>query len=174
MLRLLSRPRRASGFTLIELMISIIVLGVLLTIAMPSFRAWMLNIQIRNASESILTGIQRARAEAVGRNTSVTFVMAANSTWTVNVNNPPSVIETRLSSEGSEMVTRTIIPASATTLTFSNLGIVVPNSDGSNSLQQIDFTANGANQNMRIVIGAGGSAKMCDPHLPTGSSPRAC
>ena len=174
MLNIRPHQKGVHGFTLIELMVSLVVLGILLSIAMPSFRAWMLNIQIRNASESILTGIQRARAEAVGRNTGVTFVIAANSSWTVNVINPASVIETRLSSEGSEKVTRTILPDGATTLTFSNLGLVVTNGDGSASLQQIDFTASGANRNMRIVIGAGGSARMCDPSLPTGSNPRAC
>lgn len=174
MLNALPNQKRVRGFTLVELMISIVVLVVLLSIAMPSFRTWLLNIQIRNASESILTGIQRARAEAIGQNTGVTFAMTADSSWTVNVINPATVIETRLASEGSEKVTRTVLPDGATALTFSNLGLVVPNGDGSASLQQIDFMASGANRNMRIVIGAGGSARMCDPSLPTGSNPRAC
>src|SRR5690606_12577267 len=92
-LMLLSRPGQASGFTLIELMLAIAVLVILLTLSMPSFQTWMQNIQIRNASESILTGIQKARSEAVTRNTSVSFVMGADSSWTVNVVNPASVIE---------------------------------------------------------------------------------
>ena len=71
----LSRPGQASGFTLIELMFGIAVLIILMTLSMPSFQTWMQNIQIRNASESILTGIQKARSEAVTRNTSVSFVM---------------------------------------------------------------------------------------------------
>lgn len=166
-------PRHFRGFTLIELAITILVLGVLVTLALPSFRTWMLNIQIRNASESILTGIQRARAEAIGRNTNINFILAADSAWTINVVNPASTIESRLASEGSQKVTRTVTP-DATTLTFNNLGLVVANNDGSPSLQQIDFTASGANQNMRILIGAGGSARMCDPNLAAGSSIRAC
>ena len=174
MLSTLSRPKKVSGFTLIELMLAIAVLVILLTLAMPSFRTWMQNIQIRNATEAILTGIQRARAEAVGRNTSVSFVMAADSSWTVNVVTPASVIETRSGGEGSQNVTRTVQPAGATAITFNSLGIVVPNSDASATLTQLDFSAIGGDRNLRITLGVGGNTKMCDPHLPSGSSPSAC
>lgn len=174
MLSMLSRPNKASGFTLIELMFSIVVLVILLTLAMPSFQTWLQNIQIRNATGSILAGIQRARAEAVGRNTSITFVMADDSSWTINVATPASVIETRAASEGSQNVTRTVLPAGATTITFNSLGVIVPNGDASATLTQVDLAAIGGDRNLRITIGAGGNAKMCDPSLPSGSSLSAC
>jgi type IV fimbrial biogenesis protein FimT len=170
----LSRPAQASGFTLIELMLGIAVLVILLTLSMPSFQTWMQNIQIRNASESILTGIQKARSEAVTRNTSVSFVMGADSSWTVNVVNPASVIETRPASDGSQSVTRTVLPAGAATVTFNNFGVVTANADATATLTQLDFSAPGGNRNMRITIGVGGNAKMCDPSLPSGSGPSAC
>ena len=99
---LTSRPNagKLRGFTVIELMISIIVLVILITIAMPSFMAWLQNIQIRNASAAVLSGIQRARAEAVGRNTNVNFVMAADSSWSVNVAATAANIERRSALEG--------------------------------------------------------------------------
>jgi len=173
---LTSRPNagKLRGFTVIELMISIIVLVILITIAMPSFMAWLQNIQIRNASAAVLSGIQRARAEAVGRNTNVNFVMAADSSWSVNVAATAANIERRSALEGSQNVTRTVQPAGATTITFNNFGVVVPNTDGSATLTQIDFAAVGGDRNMRIIIGAGGNARMCDPHLTSGSSASAC
>ncbi|OQA31274.1 MAG: hypothetical protein BWY57_02432 [Betaproteobacteria bacterium ADurb.Bin341] len=174
MLKKLSRPGGASGFTLVELMIAVVVLAILVALALPSFRTWLTNIQIRNAASSVLAGIQRARAEAVGRNATVSFVMAADSSWTVNVGSPATVIETRSASEGSQNVTRTVLPVGATTITFNNLGVVVPNSDGTASLSQLDFAASGGDRDMRITIGVGGNARMCDPSLPAGSSPGAC
>jgi type IV fimbrial biogenesis protein FimT len=155
--------RKAHGFTLIELMISVVVLAILTSVAMPSFRIWLLNIQVRNAAESILSGIQRARAEAVGRNTNVSFVIGTDSSWTINVLTPASVIETRPTSDGSVDVSRTELPDGATMLTFSNLGLITPNANGSASLTQIDFSAGTGSQSLRVMIGAGGSAKMCKP-----------
>ena len=174
MLTRLPRVARSRGFTIIELMISIIVLVILITIAMPSFMTWLQNIQIRNAASAVLSGIQRARAEAVGRNANVDFVMAADSSWSVNVVATAANIESRSAIEGSQNVTRTVQPAGATTITFNNFGVVVANADGSASLAQIDFTAVGGDRNMRIIIGAGGNTRMCDPHLTPGSSASAC
>lgn len=172
-----SRPNKASGFTLIELMFGIAVLVILLTLAMPSFSTWMRNIQVRNAAESILSGIQRARAEAVGRNTSVSFAMGGDSSWTVQGVNPATDIEYRAASEGSQSVERIAKSDDnddATTITFNNLGVIVPNTDGSKRLSRIDFSIPAGSRTLRITIGAGGNARMCDPGLPPGSGPSAC
>lgn len=133
------------------------------------------NSQIRNAAESITNGMQKARAEAVARNTNVNFILGANAagtitSWTVNQVNPAQVIQSRLSSEGSKDVTRTVLPANATTVTFNNLGQVVDLAP----LTQVDLAAVGGTKAMRVAIGVGGNARMCDPSLVAGSSPRAC
>lgn len=162
------------GFSLVELMIGIVIMGILAAIAVPSFQTWTRNSQIRNAAESIANGLQKARAEAVSRNANVTFALGADSSWTVSVVTPASVIEQRLSTEGSRNVTRTVLPVGATTITFNNFGIVVANADASASLAQVDLTAAGGTQNLRVTIGVGGNARMCDPNLAAGTNPRAC
>jgi type IV fimbrial biogenesis protein FimT len=166
--------RKNAGFSLIELMVSVVVLGILASIAVPSFQTWIRNTQIRNAAESITNGLQRARAEAVSRNTNVSFVMGTDSSWAISVVNPASTIDQRLASEGSKNVTRAVLPTGATTVTFSNVGFVVPNADASNSITQVDLVAAGGSQNLRVTIGTGGNARMCDPNLASGSNPRAC
>lgn len=152
-------------------MIGIAILAILLGLAVPSFQAWLQNTQIRNAAESITNGLQRARAEAVARNTNIAFALGADSSWTISVVTPASVIESRSSTEGSKNVTRTVLPAGATTITFNNLGGVAP---AANSLAQVDLASVGGSQNLRVTIGVGGNARMCDPNLASGSSPRAC
>lgn len=167
---------RCSGFSLVELMIGIVVMGILLGLAVPSFRTWMQNSQIRNAAESIQNGLQRARGEAVARNANVEFVLGADSSWVVK-RVGGATIETRPAKEGSKNVTRTVLPAGATTVTFTNLGGIGLNADGSATLTQVDLDSPllspADSQNLRVTIGLGGNARMCDPNAPV-SSPRAC
>ncbi len=61
------------GFTIIEILISLAVLGVLLALGVPGLVEWLQNQQIRAASEATVNGLQVARGEAVRRNTPVRF-----------------------------------------------------------------------------------------------------
>ena len=67
------RPSAADGFSLIELMITLAVLGMLIMIALPNMGTWIQNTQIRTAAEGMQAGLQLARAEALKRNTTVRF-----------------------------------------------------------------------------------------------------
>ncbi len=174
MLNIQSKSRQ-SGFTLTELMVGIVIMAVLAAIAAPNLQSMMRNSQIRNAAESITNGLQRARAEAVARNTNVAFTLTADSSWSVNVLAPASIIESRPGSEGSANVTLTIAPAGTTTITFNNFGgVQATNANGTAPLTQVDLASTGGNQSLRVTIGIGGNARMCDPNLTSGSSPRAC
>lgn len=169
------QTNRQAGLTLIELMIGVVVLGILAAVAVPNFRTWMQNTQVRNAAESITNGLQRARAEAVARNTNVEFVLTAGSSWVVQLVGGAN-IETRSRNDGSKDVTIVAVAADlatpATTITFNNFGGIAANADGSASLAQVDFATADASRPLRTTIGVGGNAKMCDPHLISG--PRAC
>lgn len=176
MLKVFSKTR-ARGFTLIELMIGIVIVGILVSLAMPSFLEVLRNAEIRNAAESVANGLQRARAEGVARNANVEFVLGTATSWTVDYaikpvpSDPP--IDSRVSTEGSTNVTRTVTPAGATTITYNNLGGIAVNADASATLTQVDLAAIGGNQSLRVTIGVGGNARMCDPNLPSGNQ-RAC
>lgn len=170
-----------AGFTLVELMIGIVILAILAAVAVPSFQTWLLNSQVRNAAESISNGLQRARAEAVGRNTDVEFVLTdTSSSWTVKVAGGAD-IETRSSSEGSNSVTVSAVDAgsnAATTITYNGFGgIKATNADASAPFTQVDvdsaILSAAESQELRITIGLGGNVRMCDPHATAGT-PRAC
>jgi len=70
------------GFSLIEVMISLVVLGVLIGLGAPGFVEWLQNQQIRAAAEATLNGLQVARGEAVRRNTPVRFQLVSDLTST--------------------------------------------------------------------------------------------
>jgi type IV fimbrial biogenesis protein FimT len=101
----MASPRSTGGFTLIELMVTVAVLAGLLLAVTPVVRDWMLDIEIRNAAESISSGLGRARALAVQRNEPVMFSLVSNPTqpgtldnscalsassasWVVSLDNP--------------------------------------------------------------------------------------
>jgi len=61
------------GFTLIELVMTIAILGILLTIGIPSFRELTTRNRITTQANEFMADIAHARAEAVRRNTRVTI-----------------------------------------------------------------------------------------------------
>lgn len=168
---------RLAGFSLIELLIGVAIMAILLGLAMPSFQAWLQNTQIRNGAESVQNGLQRARAESVGRNTNVEFVLGAGSSWVVQLPDGTN-IESRSSNEGSRDVTVAVTPLGTTTVTFNNFGgVLANNADASVPFTQVDFDSStltaAESQELRITIGLGGNVRMCDPNAAA-PSPRAC
>ncbi len=67
-----------SGVTLIELMITLVVAGILLAIAIPNFQSFLVNNTITSASTEVLGTLNYARSEAVTRGGSVTVCPSAN------------------------------------------------------------------------------------------------
>ena len=141
---------KSAGFTLIEAMVAIGIMAIILSAALPSFRGMLLNSQVRNAAESVVNGMQKARAEAVSRNRNVEFVLdsSTSNSWTVRLAVAGATIESRVSGEGSANVVTATLPANATTVTFNNLGGVVEVAP----LTQVNLSAVGANRSLQVRI----------------------
>lgn len=161
-----------AGFTLVELMVALMVLGVLVSLGMPSFLEMLRNMEIRAAAESVANGLQRARAEAVARNTRVQFVLGTGTAWTVDYVAKPVLTDPPIDSRpSSDSANATLLPeasdsSAATIVTYNQLGQLLPvNPDGSKPIAKIDFAAASGTQGLRILIGAGGNARVCDPKL---------
>lgn len=66
-------PARRRGFTIIELMVALAVAGVLLAIAVPSFRNVTASNALRSTSADLVTALHTARAQAVNLRGEVTL-----------------------------------------------------------------------------------------------------
>ena len=188
---------RQAGFTLVEIVVVIGIVGVLMAVALPSYQTWIRNTKIRTTAESIQNALQLARAEAVKRNRNVDLVLtnnaavatsagfgavpiaagnAANVNWLVRVNTgaAPTVsdyIQGRVSTEGSRNIW---IQTPQGTFTFNSFGRMTPPLGGRLTIQVTDPTLSAANQRqLNVTVDTGGSPRMCDPQLPT-SNAQAC
>lgn len=147
-------PRRhASGFSLVELIVTLFIISALMALAAPNFSEWIQNSRIRTTSEAVLAGLQLTKSEAVSRNARVRFQLTstlgadcvqsdAGSNWVVNLDPAsdedavegachtapsdtaePRILQTRTAAEGSDGVA---VAADSATLVFNGLGRVVP------------------------------------------------
>ena len=180
------------GVTLIELMIGITIVALLMMLGAPTFADWIRNMRIRTATESLLSGLQMARAEALKGNSVMRFqlvtslddacALSANGPhWIVSrddatgkCDQPPSdTVDPRVvqSHHGSQAGgNQTTITAGQNVFTFNGLGrltstpgnVLVTGPDGESSCA----SATGTTRCLRIELTAGGSIRMCDPALP--------
>ncbi len=178
------KPQR--GFTLVEMMITLVILAILLAIGVPSFQQFIRNAQIRTAAESIQAGIQLARAESLRRNSRVTFWLVDTLTsscalsnsgrsWVVSIQNPtglcnvlpsdsaaPLIIQTRSGNEGSEAA---IVNATSSCITFNGFGRVeAACTGGGNPITNVVISSPIANtRTLQVRVTTGGAIRMCNP-----------
>lgn len=74
--------RRACGFTIIELMITVAVASILLAIAVPSFNQMIVSGRLTTQANEMVGAMSMARSEAIRRNASVTLCRADSDTTT--------------------------------------------------------------------------------------------
>jgi type IV fimbrial biogenesis protein FimT len=194
--------RSLRGFTLVELMVSLAIVGALLAMGVPSMSAMIQNAKLGSATKSYLIGIQTARAEAIRMNVPVDFVLtdaavAANSTpsangknWVVRWTNAGTLtlLDGKAGSDGSGQNNGTSVtvagtaiapttPAFAGVLSFNGFGAVTPSQtlsfDIANPAGGACATAGGPMRCQRIQVRPGGQINVCDPQASAGDS-RAC
>jgi type IV fimbrial biogenesis protein FimT len=66
----------ARGFTLIELVVAMAVLGILAVVAAPAFSEYFATQRLRGAAEELQTDLQFARMESVQKNAAITVTLA--------------------------------------------------------------------------------------------------
>lgn len=109
---------KAKGFTLVELMITLVVAAILTGLALPSFRDFIRTQRLKTASFDLVAGLTYARSEAIKRNTNIDVAASSNwqSGWTVKLGT--TTLQTFTVASGLSITTS----PSVTTLTFRGDG----------------------------------------------------
>jgi len=188
---------RVRGFSIIELLITVTVLGLVLMLGLPNLSAWLQNTQIRNSAEAAVSGLQYARTEALRRNRQVRFnvvdtldatcnMIATGGSWVISMADPtgkcdavptdtadPFILQKRSGEEGTQSVA---VSASASSVFFNGLGsasapiqFTVTNPSGG-TCQSVGGTM----RCLQINVSASGSVRMCDPAVTDATDPRKC
>jgi type IV fimbrial biogenesis protein FimT len=157
------------GFTLIEIAVVLVILGLMLVAAMPSVGAWIRNTQIRNTASSMLAGLAQARNEAIRRNAAMRFSLVSltdsavmNDTcavsrtgvsWVVSVRDPAGHCSVAPSNDpqvdSADANNPLIVEANAGGVGGRNVVVGTKLDDGSNAGGVVTFNGFG-----RIVDGA--------------------
>lgn len=196
--------RAARGMSLIEIAVTLAVLGTLLALGMPALIGFMHNSRIKSASEAVLAGVTLARAEAVRRNVAVRFQLVSDLTgscalsatshsWVVSLSDPttvgcnaapsdttePRIIQVRSAEEGTETVT--VATTGGSSIVFNALGRM--SGAGISKLVfrnptggscEHEDTTSGTMRCLQIEISSGGQTKLCDPKVTDATDPRKC
>jgi prepilin-type N-terminal cleavage/methylation domain-containing protein len=88
----MNNPRhpRQSGFTLVELIITMVILGIIAGIAIPSFVVMLPNYHLKSAARDIFSNMQQARMAAIQANRSYSILFdTANQSYTIREDTVP-------------------------------------------------------------------------------------
>lgn len=75
-------PRAHNGFTLVELMIVVAILGVLIGVVAPNYSVLVARVQVATETKRLISILKQARSEAKFRGATVTVSRGANDDWT--------------------------------------------------------------------------------------------
>ena len=200
---MLKRPRgftsgSTSGFTMVELMVTIALLAILLAMATPSFTTWIRNAQVRTVSDALQNGLRLAQSEAVRRHRQVVFFRtnqaacdtaitadAGGAFWSVRalplvVGDAAEAVQCGVLSDVAEGVAI----AGAAALCFNSGGRQVANANpgvgeacalDASGTSTFDLTSTNADRPLRVLVALGGSVRMCDPAKTlSASTPDGC
>lgn len=112
---------RQLGFTLPELMLTLTILGILVSLAIPSFSYLAANTKMKGAATDLHLALLKARSEAVKRRASVTLTPVSGSDWasgwTMTAGGNTLTVQDAL-----QGVTITPIPSPLASLVFASNG----------------------------------------------------
>ncbi|WP_280192411.1 GspH/FimT family pseudopilin [Delftia sp. PS-11] len=176
------KPLRQGGFSLIELMVALTILGVLASFAAPSFVSFQRNSELTSATNKLLGAINTARSEAMKTGRNAYVIPASGTDWStgwrvyVDLDGSGSYSDTSdalvLTERAPPSYISVALAGTATSLGFNSSGYA---RDASGNLlntvmtiRRTDTSTASANEETRrIVVALTGRSRACKPSTDT-------
>lgn len=118
--RLIHRRTTSSGFTLIELMVTIAVLAIIVSIAAPNISTQLANQRVKSTAATLTNALKEAKVESIIRRQPITVSFANDSsdTGTINIANTANTSSYSYDAKSTIEAINTIDESVVTTITF--------------------------------------------------------
>jgi type IV fimbrial biogenesis protein FimT len=160
---------RQRGFTIIELLVTVTLVAIGASLAVPGAASMIANRRVQGAAQSILDGLQQGRSEAVRRNVPVRFTLSPTTGWVLANDSSATVIQSYATPDWS---TLTVAGTPSEVLVFLPNGLI--KNSGTPMTQVTVSTSVADTRTRQINIFGGGLIRMCDPGVTTAADPRKC
>ena len=131
----------ARGFTLVEMVVVVAILGILIGLGASNYSAWIANSRIRTAADTLASGLSTARNEAIKRNRLVRFhlvsdlgagctLSSSGTSWVASLNDPTTTAGAKCDIAISETTAPFIVAKKSATEQASRVTIAALNRAG--------------------------------------------
>ncbi|MGM8886968.1 pilus assembly FimT family protein, partial [Psychrobacter sp. 1U2] len=112
------RPATSAGFTLIELMITIAVLAIIVSIAAPNISNQLANQRVKSTVSTIESALKEAKAESIIRRQNITVIYDSSTPKTITLQDDSSTVLSTYNIASQSTINQEITPTTVTEVTF--------------------------------------------------------
>jgi type IV fimbrial biogenesis protein FimT len=188
------QARRQRGATLLELMITVTIVGIVGAIGIPQMGHWIRNSSVTSAAEILQNGLRQAEAEAIRRNLRVEFLLtngtpsastiksltatANGKNWAIRALDGLAPLADQNAAYVSGFLLKDVSPditvEGPASVLFSGAGRVLDNKGAAVASHQVyRISRSTADKALCVFVTPGGGVKLCNPALASGE-PFAC
>jgi type IV fimbrial biogenesis protein FimT len=195
---------RTSGFTILEMMVTIGIFAILVTLTVPTMSTWVTNTRVRAVADALQNGVRMAQTESLRRSRQVVFALtndsptATSPAFTAVTSGKYWAVETIPAMAGSTevpaFIASGVLSSVGSTITiqgpaeicFNSIGRLVVNTTasvpgggaGCQSGAGLSYTYQiqaGTGTKFDVKVALGGQMRLCDPNQTLSqSNPYGC